>query len=186
MPMFIGRNPERKALEDIFATDRSNLVILYGRAGMGKTALIAEFLKEKNAYYYLLRECSFREQMLCMSEELESAYPGQPLKGIDELEFYFTELDTTKLTDASYYMCASGAYPDEIAIFKMKSADDVNAVKAALDKRVESQTTTFKDYTPDEMYKIDGKNIIISGNYIALIICSDNAGATTTFNSMTK
>ena len=47
--MFIGRNTERKALEDIFATERSNLVILYGRAGMGKTALIAEFLKEKNA-----------------------------------------------------------------------------------------------------------------------------------------
>lgn len=85
--MFIGRNTERKALEDIFATERSNLVILYGRAGMGKTALIAEFLKEKNAYYYLLRECSFREQMLCMSEELESAYPGQPLKGIDELDY---------------------------------------------------------------------------------------------------
>jgi len=85
--MFIGRNTERKALEDIFATDRSNLVILYGRAGMGKTALIAEFLKEKNAYYYLLRECSFREQMFCMSEELESAYPGQPLKGIDELDY---------------------------------------------------------------------------------------------------
>ena len=85
--MFIGRNTERKALEDIFATDRSNLVILYGRAGMGKTALIAAFLKEKNAYYYLLRECSFREQMFCMSEELESAYPGQPLKGIDELDY---------------------------------------------------------------------------------------------------
>ena len=27
--MFIGRNTERKALEDIFSTDRSNLVILY-------------------------------------------------------------------------------------------------------------------------------------------------------------
>ncbi len=85
--MFIGRNTERRTLEDIFATDRSNLVILYGRTGIGKTALIAEFLKEKNAYYYLLRECSFREQMLCMSEELESAYPGQPLKAVDELDY---------------------------------------------------------------------------------------------------
>ena len=83
--MFIGRTTERRTLEDIFATDRSNLVILYGRAGIGKTALIAEFLKEKNAYYYLLRESSFREQMLCMSEELESAYPGQPLKAAEEL-----------------------------------------------------------------------------------------------------
>jgi len=33
-------------------------------------------------------------------------------KGIADLEFYFTDLDTSKITDASYYMCASGAYPD--------------------------------------------------------------------------
>lgn len=103
----------------------------------------------------------------------------------DRLSTYY-EVEAEKIDSFSAYICGSGAYPDEIAIFKMKSADDVNAVKAALDKRVESQTTTFKDYTPDEMYKIDGKNIIISGNYIALIICSDNAGAATTFNSMTK
>lgn len=103
----------------------------------------------------------------------------------DRLSTYY-DVDADKIEAFSAYICGSGAYPDEIAVFKMKSADDVNAVKTVLDKRVESQTTTFKDYTPDEMYKIDGKNVIISGNYIALIICSDNAGATATFNSMTK
>lgn len=103
----------------------------------------------------------------------------------DRLSTYY-DVDADKIEEFSAYICGSGAYPDEIAVFKMKSADDVNAVKTVLDKRVESQTTTFKDYTPDEMYKIDGKNVIISGNYITLIICSDNAGATATFNSMTK
>lgn len=103
----------------------------------------------------------------------------------DRLSTYY-DVDADKIEAFSAYICGSGAYPDEIAVFKMKSADDVSAVKSVLDKRVESQTTTFKDYTPDEMYKIDGKNIIISGSYIALIICSDNAGATASFNSMTK
>lgn len=103
----------------------------------------------------------------------------------DRLATYY-EVEADKIESFSAYICGSGAYPDEIAVFKMKSADDVSAVKTALDKRVESQTTTFKDYTPDEMYKIDGKNVIISGNYIALIICSDNSGATATFNDMTK
>lgn len=78
--MLIGRTNERKTLDDIFSSKKSNLVILYGRAGIGKTALIAEFLKEKNAYYYLLRESSLREQLLCMSEELQNAYPGQNVK----------------------------------------------------------------------------------------------------------
>ena len=55
-----------------------------------------------------------------------------------------------------------------------------------LEKRVENQTATFKDYTPDEMYKIDGKNVVTSGNYVALIICADNAKAIEDFNSMAK
>lgn len=103
----------------------------------------------------------------------------------DRLASYY-DVDVAKIDSFSAFICGSGAYPDEIAIFKMKSADDVNTVKTVLEDRVEKQTTTFKDYTPDEMYKIDGKNIIVSGNYIALIICSDNAGATGTFNNMTK
>ena len=103
----------------------------------------------------------------------------------DRLVSYY-DVDADKVEAFSAYICGSGAYPDEIAVFKMKSADDIQAVKTVLEARVESQTTTFKDYTPDEMYKIDGKNIVVSGNYIALIICSDNAGATGTFNEMTK
>ena len=103
----------------------------------------------------------------------------------ERLASYY-DIDSAKIDAYSAYICGSGAYPDEIAVFKMKSADDVNAVKTVLEARVEKQTTTFKDYTPAEMYKIDGKNIIVNGNYIALIICSDNAGATSTFNEMTK
>ncbi len=75
--MFVGRTAERKTLEEMYSGDRSSLVILYGRPGIGKTALIAEFLKEKPSYYYLMRECSVREQLLSMQEELDSAYPGQ-------------------------------------------------------------------------------------------------------------
>lgn len=55
---------------------------------------------------------------------------------------------------------------------------------AILQSRVDSQTETFKDYTPDEMYKIDGKNIVTKGDYVALIICADNAKAIETFNTM--
>ena len=88
--------------------------------------------------------------------------------------------------DRMAYICGSGAYPDEIAVFKMKSADDVNAVKSVLEKRVESQSTAFKDYTPDEMYKIDGNNVVTSGNYVALIICADNAKAIEDFKAMAK
>ncbi len=98
----------------------------------------------------------------------------------------FYEVDIDKIESYSAYICGSGAYPDELAVFCMKSSNDTTAVKDMLEKRVEKQTASFKDYTPDEMYKIDGNNVVVSGNYVALIICSDNAKATEIFKSLTK
>ena len=112
-------------------------------------------------------------------------FPGMAEIGADRMAGYY-DVDADKIDSYSAYICGSGAYPDEIAVFKMKSADDVNAVKSVLEKRVESQSATFKDYTPDEMYKIDGNNVVTSGNYVALIICADNAKAIEDFKAMAK
>ncbi len=112
-------------------------------------------------------------------------FPGMAEIGTDRMSGYY-DVASDKIDSFSAYICGSGAYPDEIAVFKLKSADDVADVKAMLEKRVENQTATFKDYTPDEMYKIDGKNVVTSGNYVALIICADNAKAIEDFNSMAK
>ena len=98
----------------------------------------------------------------------------------------FYEVEKDMIESYSAYICGSGAYPDELAVFCMKSSDDTAAVKEMLEKRVEKQTASFKDYTPDEMYKIDGNNVVVSGNYVALIICSDNSKATEIFKSLTK
>lgn len=112
-------------------------------------------------------------------------FPGMAEIGADRMAGYY-DVAADKKDSYSAYICGSGAYPDEIAVFKMKSADDVNAVKSVLEKRVESQSATFKDYTPDEMYKIDGNNVVTSGNYVALIICADNAKAIEDFKAMAK
>ncbi len=74
--MFVGRTTEQKQLEEIYAGSKSNLVILYGREGIGKSALIAEFIRGLRAYYYLAREATEREQLLIMEEEIRVNYPG--------------------------------------------------------------------------------------------------------------
>lgn len=98
----------------------------------------------------------------------------------------YYEVDGDKVESYSAYICGSGAYPDEIAVFCMKSSEDTAAVKEMLEKRVEKQSAAFKDYAPDQMYKIDGNNVAVSGNYVALIICSDNAKATEAFKAIAK
>ncbi len=98
-------------------------------------------------------------------------------KGIDDLGYYFTELDTESLISASYYMCASGAYPDEIAVLKFDTPELAEQGKVAVEKRMQSQITTYESYSPDEMYKLDNAVIEVNGSYIYYLVTSDNVKA---------
>ncbi len=72
--MFIGRTQELKQLEDAYRTARNTAVVLYGRYGIGKTALARRFMKEKPAVFYTARELSEQEQCFVLAEELGVAY----------------------------------------------------------------------------------------------------------------
>ena len=52
---FIGRKEELNALEKEFRRD-SGFVVIYGRRRIGKTTLIKEFIKDKQAFYFLATE----------------------------------------------------------------------------------------------------------------------------------
>jgi AAA+ ATPase superfamily predicted ATPase len=67
--MFVKRTAEIKLLEDQYAMTANNLIILYGRKGVGKTALLEEFIKDKpDAYYYEGTECDHRLQLKLMNQ----------------------------------------------------------------------------------------------------------------------
>ncbi len=50
--MFIGREKELKALEEEYQESKFRMSIIYGRRRIGKSTLIAEFIKNKKAIYY--------------------------------------------------------------------------------------------------------------------------------------
>jgi len=104
-------------------------------------------------------------------------------KGIDSLEAYFPDLNKDGLTDVSYYMCASGAYPDEIGVFVFSSADLAEAGKSAVESRLEKQTTTYESYTPEEMYKLEDAVIEVNGNCIFYAVTENNSRAEEIMNS---
>jgi hypothetical protein len=45
--MFVGRTGELRLLESALASDKSELVVIYGRRRIGKSALVAQFLQDK-------------------------------------------------------------------------------------------------------------------------------------------
>ncbi len=50
--MFVGRKKELSILEDKYASDQGELIVIYGRRRIGKTALLREFVKDKKHVFY--------------------------------------------------------------------------------------------------------------------------------------
>ena len=53
MSKFIDREQEMETLVEEYNREGSSLVIMYGRRRVGKTTLISEFIKGKNALFFL-------------------------------------------------------------------------------------------------------------------------------------
>ena len=50
--MFIGREKELRDLNTLYAENKFQLFVLYGRRRVGKTTLLNEFCKDKAAIFY--------------------------------------------------------------------------------------------------------------------------------------
>ena len=96
----------------------------------------------------------------------------------------FYDIDTSTVEEMSVLICGSGAYPDELAVFKFKEAGAAAAGKEAVQKRLDSQIALYTDYTPDEVYKLDGANLIEKDNWVILTICADNDRAKEIINGL--
>lgn len=101
----------------------------------------------------------------------------------DDLEFYFTELDVTGVTSSSYYMCASGAYPDEIAVFIFDTAENADNAKSAVQARLDKQISVYESYTPEEMYKLEDAIVEVRQNIIFYAVTENNSRAQEIFDS---
>jgi AAA+ ATPase superfamily predicted ATPase len=75
---FHDRDAERGILRDLLASPRAELVIVYGRRGVGKSALIEQALTEagiQHVYYRATRR-TLPLQLTALTEAARGAYPG--------------------------------------------------------------------------------------------------------------
>ena len=70
--MFYGRNEELKKLNDMYMSGKFECAVIYGRRRVGKTTLIREFVKDKDAIYFLAREADGRINLNGFSNDLYS------------------------------------------------------------------------------------------------------------------
>jgi AAA+ ATPase superfamily predicted ATPase len=63
--MFVGREKELAALERMYHKKSFQMAVVYGRRRIGKTSLLNEFIKDKNALYLPAEEVN-DESLLCL------------------------------------------------------------------------------------------------------------------------
>ncbi len=83
MKRFVDREQEMETLQREYDRDGSALVILYGRRRVGKTTLISEFIKDKNALFFLASEEAEAQNRSAFKEKVAEFIDSDLLRSAD-------------------------------------------------------------------------------------------------------
>ncbi len=93
------------------------------------------------------------------------------------------DLDTDKIEEMALLKAGSGANADEIMVLKLKDSADEAAITDAFSLRLNVLTDIFKDYTPEDMPKIENAQSAKNGKYHILAVCENPDDAIAAFQS---
>ena len=68
--MFIGREKELKALDNLYSSDKFEFAVIYGRRRVGKTALINQFIGDKKSIYFMGVESNAKQNLENFSKSI--------------------------------------------------------------------------------------------------------------------
>ena len=102
---FINRQKEMATLEREYCSDMSSFVVIYGRRRTGKTTLIKEFIKDKNALFFLGDTQTEYNQINSMKNTIAEYYNDNFIKNIsiDSWDALFEYLKS-KLQDNTVFV----------------------------------------------------------------------------------
>ena len=83
MKQFVDRELEMETLQNEYERDGSALVVLYGRRRVGKTTLIAEFIKDKKALFFLASEEAEAQNRNAFKEKVAEFIDSDLLRSAD-------------------------------------------------------------------------------------------------------
>ncbi len=83
MKQFVDREQEMQILQSEYERYGSSLVVLYGRRRVGKTTLISEFIKDKNALFFLASEEAESQNRSAFKEKVAEFIESDLIRGAD-------------------------------------------------------------------------------------------------------
>jgi hypothetical protein len=148
--------------------------VLYGCGGSGDakktgtTASSAALAKSSQAAAVdvtkvadrLLNEIKYDDKLAeAEKESLDVIYPGLPKDKIKAMKIYVS---------------SSGGTSEEIAAFEAGDEETAKEIETKLKERVEAQKTSFKNYVPEELKRLENALVIRKGNYVYLSVSGDS------------
>lgn len=98
--MFIGRENELTTLNKLYNSDKFEFVVIYGRRRVGKTALISEFVKDKDSIFFTGIETDAKQNLdnfsRCIMEYNTGIAAGFSVDSFQSALEYVFELSKTK------------------------------------------------------------------------------------------
>lgn len=148
---FIGRKDELAALEREYNRD-SGFVVVYGRRRVGKTTLIKQFIKGKNAMYFLTSQESDRQNMHNLTTRI-AQFTGQ------------SYLEKARLENWEQVFRAFAEYKPEQK--KILIIDEFQYLVKA-----NSAFPSVFQYAWDEILKDNNVMVILCGSHISMMTSS--------------
>lgn len=84
-------------------------------------------------------------------------------------------IDAEDLTDWSMRRDATRATPEMILFLEVAKDADLPAILKAVQDYHDEQTLQYRDYQPDQFYKLENAHVLQNGNFIALVVSPDAA-----------
>ena len=157
MKKFIDRENEMATLKAEYERDGSSLVVLYGRRRVGKTTLISEFIKDKNALFFLASEESEVQNRTAFKEKVADFINSDLLRSADIkswdmlfkaiVDHSFEEKPIIVIDEFQYIGKSNAAFP---SIFQriweeiLKNSSVMVILCGSLISMMESQTLSYE------------------------------------------
>ena len=95
----------------------------------------------------------------------------------DRLNRFYSDLDSSILSSVTVYKCAEAILADEIAIFQVKQANQMPALRNTLANHYAEQTEIYASYAPVEADRIRKRLAWEKGRWLIIVISADNQQA---------
>lgn len=109
--MFIGRKTELQQLNTLYEQDKFQCVIIYGRRRVGKTTLINEFIKDKDAVYFTGIESTSKDNLENFSRSIAALNNANTVNAPVYKDFLSALIDIDALAQNRKIVLVIDEYP---------------------------------------------------------------------------